>query len=340
MMNAIVYDGPGKLSYRQVPSPKAISAGDVLIKVSYAGICGSDIVIWQGNLTRVVPPVVLGHEFIGVVEEAMTDEVKPGDRVVVEPLISCGQCLSCRTGNYHVCRTLTLQGVDVNGAFTQHVVSPISKVFKVPDGVSDQESALVEPLAVAVHMVRRAGVQMGDYVAVLGAGPIGMLVAAVAREMGARKVVLVEINPFRVDLAKSMGMNVINGATENAKDIIMAETDMEGADVTFELAGHPSTAALMTDITRVRGTVLQGSVFKQPPPLQLQHITLKEQCLIGSRVYQSKDYLTAIQLLNDKRVDVKPLISIVLPLCEAIEKGFNAIKRGDPLMKVLINPQT
>ncbi len=338
-MNAIVYEGPGKLGLRDVPVPKPAAKGDVLIKVHYGGICGTDMVVWQGRLTRVVPPVVLGHEFIGTVEEALTDEVKAGDRVVVEPLISCGQCLACRSGDYHVCRTLKLQGVDIDGGFTKYVVSPISKVFKVPATISDREGALVEPLAVAVHMVRRAVVQMGDYVVVLGAGPIGMLVACVAREAGAKQVVLVEVNPYRIDLARGMGFKVINSATENVKDIVLADTDMEGADVTFELAGRPATASLMTDITRIRGTILQGSVFSQPAPIQLQHVTLKEQSMIGSRVYKSKDYLSAIKLLNDKRVDVKPLISVVLPLCETIDKGFEAIKRGDPLMKVLIDPE-
>jgi threonine dehydrogenase-like Zn-dependent dehydrogenase len=133
---------------------------------------------------------------------------------------------------------------------------------------------------------------------------VEQMLFAVAREAGARQVVLVEINSIRLELAKSMGFKVIRPTTKHVKDIILADTDMEGADVTLEVAGHTSTAALMTDITKVRGTILQGSVFNQPPPIQLQHITFKEQSMVGSRVYQSKDYRTAIKLLNNKRDDV------------------------------------
>lgn len=338
-MRAIVYEGPGKLVLKDVPQPRISHPGQVLIKVSYTGICGTDLVVWQGGLTRVIPPVILGHEFVGVViDSSGGDEVAVGDKVAVEPLISCGQCLPCRSGNYHVCRNLRLQGVDVDGGFTSYVLAPAAKVYKLAQSLSLKEAAFVEPLAVAIHMVRRAKMEAGDYVVVLGAGPIGMLVAMVCRELAAKKVVLAEVNPFRIKLAQEYGFSIINPTKDNLKEKVLDETNSEGADVTFELAGHPDTAAVMTDITRIRGTILQGSVFKQPPQIQLQHITFKEIQMLGSRVYNSQDYMVAIDFLEKGRINVKPLISTVIPLEEAIIKGFIAIKNGEPLMKVLVKP--
>jgi len=340
-MKALVYHGKESIALEEMELPK-LQEGEALIKVHYAGICGSDLNIWHGALSRIVPPVILGHEFCGEIVEVKDQakgDLKVGDPVAVEPLINCGICLPCRMGLYHVCRRLKLIGVDVHGGFAPYVKAPFPRIYKLAPGASMELAALTEPTAVATHMVRRSGVQVGDFVVVLGGGPIGLLVAQVARAVGASRVYISEINEFRLNLAQELGFGVINPQKTDAIQAVLDMTGGEGADVVFEEIGLPEAATQMIAMTRVRGRILMGGIYKKPAPVDLQNVAIKEIEMVGSRVYDFRDFQAALDLLNDGRVKATPLISKKIRLEQIIEEGFNVIQAGGQVMKILVRPQ-
>lgn len=340
-MKALVYHGKESIALEEMELPK-LQEGEALIKVHYAGICGSDLNIWHGALSRIIPPVILGHEFCGEIVEVKGQakgDLKVGDPVAVEPLINCGICLPCRMGLYHVCRCLKLIGVDVHGGFAPYVKAPFPRIYKLAPGASMELAALTEPTAVATHMVRRSGVQVGDFVVVLGGGPIGLLVAQVARAVGASRVYISEINEFRLNLAQELGFGVINPQKADAIQAVLDMTGGEGADVVFEEIGLQEAAAQMVAMTRVRGRILMGGIYKKPAPVDLQNVAIKEIEMVGSRVYDFRDFQAALDLLNDGRVKATPLISKKIKLEQIIEEGFNVIQAGGQVMKILVRPQ-
>lgn len=171
-MQAIVYEGPDSLSVSERPRPSP-EQGEFLVKVAYFGICGTDLLLWNGGLPRIEPPVIVGHEFCGTVEEGYPGhEISVGQKVAIEPLLNCGSCRACRAGHYHVCRNLRVIGVDVDGGAATYVAVPTACLHPLPSSLSLRTAVLTEPLSVAVHMVKRAGVQVGDEVLILGGGPL------------------------------------------------------------------------------------------------------------------------------------------------------------------------
>jgi threonine dehydrogenase-like Zn-dependent dehydrogenase len=172
-MKAIVYEGPGKITVKNVPQIK-VGPKDLLIKVRAAGICGSDLEMVRGNRVDVTPPRIPGHEVAGEVSEvgSQTSRFKLGDRVVVEPIISCNECRNCKVGRYNICRNLKFMGVHIDGAFAEFFVAPENRIYRIPDRLSFEAGAVLEPTAVGVHVVERAQIAAGDTVVVIGAGPI------------------------------------------------------------------------------------------------------------------------------------------------------------------------
>lgn len=339
-MKAIIYDGKETISIKEFPKPVP-KQGEVLIKVRCTGICGTDIVAWKGGMKRIVEPVILGHEFVGEIEEIASSEnskkLKIGQRVVGEPLLSCMQCDPCRNGNYHVCKNLRVMGFDGHGSHAEYIILPANRVHPIPNDMSWERAALCEPITVGVHMVRRTGLRIGDNVAVIGAGPIGLSVAMVAREAGAKKIVLTEINSYRIQLARELGFFVIEAKHDPVTEI-MEIMDGNGADVTFEACGRDETLMTALRVTKIQGTILLGGVFKTYPKIDAQAITLKEQHLIGSRVYTYADFEVSINLLSRMGPDIDKMVTKCLPLSNAIKEGFESIIKGDPVMKVLLKP--
>ncbi|MDH7499098.1 MAG: zinc-binding dehydrogenase, partial [candidate division NC10 bacterium] len=188
-------------------------------------------------------------------------------------------------------------------------------------------------------MVRRSGLQVGDFAVVLGGEPIGLLVAQVARACGAGHVYLSEINEFRLDLARQLGFGVIDPRKTDPIQAVLEMTDGEGADVVFEEIGLPEGAAQMIAMTRVRGRILMGGIYKKPAPVDLQNVAIKEIEMVGSRVYDFRDFRAAIDLLNEGRVEGAPLISKKIPLDQIIEEGFAVIQGGGRVMKILVRPE-
>ncbi len=322
-----------------VPEPEP---GQVRIRTILAGICGSDLHIFQGHHPTARSPIVQGHEFIGVLDAVGPDtsvEAKEGGRVVVEPLISCGRCEACRQGHVHVCRQLKLLGVHEDGAFAERFLAPATKVIAVPDALPDRLAVLTEPFAVGVHVCRRASMPPAMRALVVGAGPIGLIVAMAAASSGA-EVVVSEVNDERLKLAESFGFAVIDGKAD-ALDATLTLTDGDGFDVTFEVSGAPLGLALAIEATRARGTIVQVGFHSPPPTADLFKLALKELSIVGSRVYTHEDFRRSLRLLDrlarGAMFNPDRLISDQTGLA-GIESAIGHMLAGKVAGKIIVDP--
>jgi 2-desacetyl-2-hydroxyethyl bacteriochlorophyllide A dehydrogenase len=335
MMRAAFYQGARTFTTGQLPVP-APGPDEALLRVRRVGICGTDLHIFQGHLDHRVPKGgVIGHEtFAEVVEAPSVSGFGAGDRVVVEPLWFCGRCRACVMGASYLCYELKVRGVDLPGGMQEYWTVPTVRLLRVPDALTDDHAALVEPLAVAVHDVRRAGVKAGDTVAVFGGGPIGALIALVSRRLGARAVVA-EVNHFRLDMLARLGLDAI-GPDVDVKARLNDWTDGTGVDVAFEVTGNPAAARAVADVVRVWGTISIVGIHAEPVPVNLYQVFARELTIQGARLYTRRDWQEAIELATSGAVDVAPLVSRRLPL-EELQRGMEEALRGGPVMKVLID---
>jgi len=317
-MPALVLERPREFQVRSL-APAPAAEGEVLIQPAYVGLCGTDLHIVAGDHPRARFPLVLGHEIV-----AMTGE----GPVVVDPVISCGTCLACRLGHAHVCEQLRLIGIDRPGGLASAVSVSPAKLHPVPDGVSLRAAALAEPLAVAVHAVSRAGPCLGARIAILGAGPIGLLTALVVRAAGARTIVLAEPAALRRELAARHGF-----ATVPEAEKLTEALGGQRADVVFDAAAVPATARQVTRLTRPRGTVVIEGIHGHPPVLDLQAVAFAELTVVGTRVYQPADITTALELLAAGTVDVSGLVSEIVDLKD-VPAALIRLGKGESL-KVL-----
>jgi threonine dehydrogenase-like Zn-dependent dehydrogenase len=321
-MKALVYTGPKQVELRDVPAPVA-KEGKVKVDVHYCGICGSDIGIYLGTHPRAKAPLILGHEFLGILAED-GKRLKKGDRVVAFPLMSCGHCLACRTGNSHVCNTLGLIGIDVDGGICESLYVDEDVLFKVPDGVSDRAAVVTEPLAVILRAVHQAEVKARDVAVVIGAGPIGMLTGIVLKNIGASKVFISDVAEKRLAIAAELGLTPVNVSNEDLEAVVKAATDGEGCDVLFECSGSAQAAMDMTKITRVSGTICMVSVHKKPHEVNLQQLNFKEQWMIGTRVYTKEEFGRAVEYTKDIQSQLEKVVTHIVPMRES-EKVFDMI---------------
>ena len=338
-MQAVVYEGPDSLSVSECPHPSP-EQGEILVEVGYFGICGTDLLVWKGGLPRIEPPVILGHEFCGTVAEDNPDnEITVGQKVAIEPLLNCGSCRACRIGNYHVCRNLRVIGVDVDGGAAPYVAVPAACLHPLPPSLTLRTAVLTEPLSVAVHMVKRAGVQVGDEVLILGGGPIGALVALVARISGAGSVVVSEPQPFRREVLGELGIETLDPGAVELTEVVEDRTGCEGVDIVFELSGADPAVAAAPLLAGVRGTVLLGAIIGHSPAVPLGTVTLREQKLLGARVYQSRDVEDAIRILGEGHIPAETIISHEMPLENSLSEGFELLRNGADAMKIVVNVQ-
>lgn len=335
-MLAARYLGPGQIESIQVPT---LEVGDeeALLKVEACGFCGSDLGIVAGVHPRAKAPLTLGHEFCGKIARihtASSTTLKEGDLVTAFPLISCGRCYACRTGASHVCRELRLYGFDVDGGMAEYIRLPVSSLLSLPNAMSPLVGAVVEPLAVAVHGVSLAPIQGASTVVVMGAGPIGLLTALVASTRGLASVLISDVLPSRLALARRLGLNAVPaGAELNTK--VEATTSGDGVDLVFECAGVPATAKHMTSLVRSRGTIINLGVFKKPVELDMQSVNFKEISILGSRVYARRDFEVAIELASN--LPIRDIVTHMFPLYK-VQTAFDLFRQGRDVCKVLVIP--
>lgn len=314
-MKGLVYDSPKKAKLMELDEPVK-KEGDLLIDVKYCGVCGSDIGIYLGTHPRAKSPLVFGHEFIGTVAEDGV-KFKKGDRVVPFPLLTCGKCLACRTGNSHVCNHLGLIGIDKNGGMCERVYVNEEMLFKIPDEISDKAAATIEPLAVVIRAAHQANFQVGQSAVVIGAGPIGMLMALLLKNIGASEVIVSDIFENRLKVASEFGFITVDPRKESLEDKVKSLTDGEGCDVLFECSGSESTALEMTDICRVSGTICMVAVHKAPHLVNLQALNFKEQKLIGTRVYTKEEFNQATKFSVRLQKDLEKIVTHIVPLSKS-----------------------
>jgi len=335
-MKAAFYEGNQSIRIGAC-APVAPSAGQVQIQVSHCGICGTDLHIFHGKMDhRVRKPLVMGHEMSGSIA-ALGEGVEGfavGDRVTVRPLDHCGTCPACQAGHEHICQRLKFIGIDSPGAFQGLWTVPAHTLHRLPASLSMAQGALIEPLAVACHDVRLGAVGEGEYVVVQGSGPIGALVALAAKAAGAR-VLVSEVNPFRLELAKGLGLEVVNPCETDLVEFVTGRTRGAGADVVFEVSGSAAGAEMMTKLPRTRGRIVVVAIFSEPPKVDLFRFFWRELKLVGARVYEREDFEKAIQLAASGTLPLDRLVTNTCSLDE-LESGLRLMEQGGQVMKILV----
>ena len=327
--------GPGMV-VRDVPVPTC-GPSDVLIKVHHAGVCGTDLHIWEWDAwasARLRPPVVIGHEFAGEIVELGAEAraeglLAVGDRVTAEGHIVCGHCLPCRTGDAHVCRRTRIIGVDRDGAFAEFIAMPASNVMKL-DGIPTEIGAIMDPMGNAVHTVLEGGDVAGSAVLVLGCGPIGCFAVGVARAGGASLVVASDLNPTRLELARKMGAHVcLNPSEVDVVGRIRDLTGGEGVDLVCEMSGHPNGHQTAFSAARLAGRVnLLGTPSRTTEVNFARDVIFKGLTLYGvtgRRMYDTWQQM--FRLLRAGQLDPRPVITHRFKL-EQIAQAIQVIKDG------------
>lgn len=318
-------------------TPVEPGPNQVQIHVSHCGICGTDLHIFHGNMDhRVASSQIIGHEMSGTITAigSGVDGWAPGDRVTVRPLDYCGQCPACKAGHSHICMKLKFIGIDSPGAMQGTWTVPAHTLHRLPPNLTLEQGALIEPIAVAAHDVRLGELKAGEYAVVQGGGPIGLLVALVAQLEGAR-VLVTEVNPFRIALARELGLTVVNPQETDVVELVNNETGGAGADVVFEVSGSAAGAELMTKLPRTRGRIVIVAIFAKPPQIDLFRFFWRELRLCGARVYEPEDFEKAIEMAASGKLPLDRVISKVLPL-DALQEGFHELEGGGEVMKILM----
>ena len=331
-MKAAVLEEKRRFAIKEVPEP-VLDSDEVLIKVQYCGICGSDLHIF--NEGAGVGP---GHEFSGDIVE-MGSDVKGwslGDRVAVEPMISCGECFWCRQGDLGLCEQYYVELIKYKGAFSTHAKAKAYNLHRLPAELSYEYGAIVEPTTCAVHAVTLSGMKEGDSVAVLGLGPIGQLVARVARAWGAKAVYGTEVSRPRIDMAGGALDEVIDATSTNPVDRILELTGGVGPDIVFECTGSVATSLQSVLLARKAGTIVVAAICFDPVLVPFSSIVLKGLTVKGSHCFSPGEYATALNLIRDGKVDVDPLLQCKMPL-DDINKAFEMATRGEA-GKILLKP--
>ncbi|WP_115788570.1 2,3-butanediol dehydrogenase [Arthrobacter silvisoli] len=351
-MKAARFHGQKDLRVEDIPEP-GTRPGTVKIAVAWCGICGTDLhEFLEGPIFIPHPghphplagedlPVTMGHEFSGVVEElgeGITG-LAVGDAVVVEPYFVCDACGPCKAGNYNLCTRMGFIGLaGGGGGLSEKIVVDARWVHPVGDLPLD-EAALIEPLSVAYHAVSRAGLTAGDVAVVGGAGPIGLLTAAVLKGLGITTI-LTELSSARKEKARSSGVadHVLDPSQEDVTKRVLELTDGAGADAAFECAGVNAVLDAMLDVVRPGGVVVNVSIWGRPATVDMQKIVLKEIDLRGTIAYRG-DHAPAIRLVQDGKVDLKPFITGRIALEDLVDEGFDTlINHNDTAVKIIVHP--
>ncbi len=351
-MKAAVWHGRHDIRVEQVPVPERPPAGWVTIRVHWCGICGSDLHEYVAGpvfipvdaphpLTGLKGQCILGHEFSGEIAElgAGVTGYAVGDRVTADACQHCGTCWYCKHGLYNICENLAFTGLMNNGAFAEYVNVPAELLYKLPDDFPTEAGALIEPLAVGLHAVKKAGNIVGQTVVVVGAGTIGLCTIMCAKAAGAGRVIALEMSAARKQKALEVGASVvIDPKTSDAIAEVKALTGGYGADVSFECIGHTTTAKLAIDVIRKAGKSVMVGIFEEPAPFNFFDIVSTEKEVIGSLAYNG-EFADVIRFIADGRIDVQPLITGRIALGDIVSHGFEElVNHKDRNVKIIVQP--
>ena len=310
-MQQAVMTQPGKIEFREISKPLP-KADEVLIAIKRIGVCGSDIHVYHGLHPYTGYPVVQGHEVSGIVAEVGkgVEGFAPGDHVVFMPQVTCGECYPCKHGMYHICDSLKVMGFQTDGAAQDYFAVASDKVLKLPESISLDQGALIEPVAVAVHALRRADELTGKKVIVLGAGTIGNLVAQVAQASGAQAVMLTDISEYKLEKARQCGIKLaINTQKEGLDQAILNAFGPDKADLILECVGAQETIDQAIANARKGSTIIVVGVFGKKPTVDLGWVQDRELNVLGTLMYQKNDYERAIELAAAGKLQLDTLVT-------------------------------
>ena len=352
-MQAALWHARDDIRVETIPEPSAPGLGEIIIKVDACGICGTDLEEYRAGplfipvgephpLTGRQAPIVLGHEFAGEVVEVGSGvtALRPGDRVAPDVLIYCGACYWCRRHQVSLCEKMAALGLSGDGGLAEYCTAPVAMCVKLPNGMSYEHAALAEPLAVAVRAVRKGRVGLGDTVAIVGGGTIGLFALQAARVAGASAVYVVEPHAWRRDLALRLGADAaIDPREASAAEQLRAVTDI-GPDIAIDASGVPAATLSAIDAVRRGGRVVIVALPIASTTINFMSIVNTEKEIIGSlsHIYD-EDYAAAIRLLSDGRVQAEPLISDRIALADLLAKGLHRLEaQAADTLKILVRP--
>ncbi|MCI8455025.1 MAG: alcohol dehydrogenase catalytic domain-containing protein [Lachnospiraceae bacterium] len=339
MTRPVKNGGEAEIIFRDVEIPKP-RAGEVLIKIKRIGICGSDIHVYYGEHSGTGYPVTQGHEVSGQLVEtgAGVTGLKAGQKVTIEPQVVCGRCYPCRHGKYNLCEELKVMGFQTTGAASEYFCVAQEKVTPLPDTMSYDDGAMIEPLAVTVHAARRFAEIKGSRVAVLGCGPIGILLAQTCKALGAGKVMITDVSDRRLEIAKQCGVDFAVNTKERDFGEAMAECfGPDKADVIYDCAGNNVTINQAIGSARKGSKLVLVAVFAEMASADLFTLNDHELDLDTTMMYRHEDYVEAIRLVEEGKVKLQPLQSMHFPFERYLDAYKYIEANRETSMKVLID---
>lgn len=330
---------PKEITFREVDIPEP-GPDQVLVKIKRIGVCGSDIHVFHGMHPYTKYPVTQGHEVSGKIVKLgqYVSNLQVGQRVTIEPQVFCGRCHPCLHGKYNLCENLKVMGFQTVGTASEYFAVDASKITPLPEGMSYNEGAMIEPLAVTVHAGKRFADMKGAKVAVLGAGPIGILLSQAVKALGAAEVMITDISEKRLELAKSVGADyAINTAKEDFGEALVACFGPDKADVIYDCAGNDITMNSAIQNARKGSTIILVAVFAKMANVDLAKLNDSELDLNTSMMYRHEDYVDALRFVNEGKIQLKPLESAHFAFKD-YQKAYEYIDANREMtMKVLIN---
>ena len=322
--------------------PMPVPAGnEALIKIKLAGVCGSDMTVYRGKHMTATVPVVLGHEILGTIEslpEGYEGKFKLGQRVLMNPIISCGHCSACKHGLPWVCENLKLLGIHVNGGYEEYCTVDVDKLVAVRDETPDDVAILGEPFAVGIHVMVNSKVQKGDKIFISGGATVGLYIAILAKAAGAERVIISEINEPRRQFVESMGIETINPNEVDAMDLMREVTDGGGFDIVYDTSGAASCILQMPDLCRCGGKLLSLGLSGDAYQFIIGKVAFKEITLVGNRLYSQEDFEEGVRFVEDnwQELHLDRMVTDRLTLSEA-EKAVSMMINGDNICKIILD---
>ena len=323
-----------------VPVPEK---NEALIKVKLAGVCGSDMTVYRGKHMTATVPTVLSHEILGTIEslpEGYDGKFKLGQRVLMNPIISCGECSACKRGLPWVCENLKLLGIHVNGGFAEYTKVGVDKLVALDEDIPDDVAILGEPFAVGQHVMVNSQIQKGDKIFISGGATVGLYIAIFARAAGAERVIISEINEPRRKFVESMGIETINPNEVDAMDLMREVTGGGGFDIVYDTSGAPACVLQMPDLCRCGGKLLSLGLSGDAYQFIIGKVSFKEITLVGNRLYSQEDFEQGVRFVEDnwRELHLDRMVTDRLGLTE-IDKAINMMINGDNICKIIIDPK-
>lgn len=334
-----VMTAPGQIVFQSVPVPEP-KAGEVLLKIMKIGICGSDIHVYHGKHPFTSYPITQGHELSARVEKLGegVEGLSVGQKVTVEPQVVCGKCYPCRHGKYNLCEELKVMGFQTTGTASEYFAVSSAKVTPLPENLTYAEGAMIEPLAVTIHAAKHFSELENAKVAILGSGPIGILLAQSCKALGAAQVMITDISDTRLALAKECGVDfTVNTARENFGQAMLRCFGPDKADVIYDCAGNNTTMGQAIQYARKGSKLVLVAVFAGMATIDLAVLNDHELDLDTSMMYRHNDYVEAIRLVSEGKIRLKPLMSKQFAFTEFLDAYKYIDANREKTMKVLID---